>query len=176
MRRRRRRRWKRSIAVLAVIVAVAALGLRFYFGRDAEDALREGEQVDFAHLALAQRGNVFLMCPSEPAMCNQPADAASPVFAIDATRLRDRWLEVVAREPRVHLVMADGERRHLVYIQHSAFFRFPDIVTVEFVPLGAERSTLAVLSRSRYGSMDMGVNAERVRRWVNLLVAVTGSG
>lgn len=169
-----RRRWLRLIALwLVLAIAAALLGARLYFGRDAEDQLQAGEQVDFAHLDLPERDNVYLLCPAVPPLCNISADATSPVFAIDPVRLRDRWLEMVAAEPRVRQVASDAGRRHLVFIQHSAFFRFPDVVTVEFLPVGQTRSTLAVLSRSRYGHGDFGVNAARVQAWLVKLRAVS---
>ena len=177
MPRRDRRRWMRLMLVwLVLAVVVALVSARLYFGRDAEDQLRAGEQVDFAHLDLPSRSNVYLMCPADPLICNVTADEASPTFALDPARLRDRWLEMVASEPRVHLAAAAKDRQHLVFIQHSAFFRFPDIVTVEFLPTGNGHSTLAVLSRSRYGHGDFGVNASRVGAWIAKLKAATASG
>jgi uncharacterized protein (DUF1499 family) len=161
---------------LVLVLAVAALGARLYFGRDAEDQLRAGEQVDFAHLDLPTRGNVYLLCPADPLICNLKADEASPTFSVDPSRLRDRWLEMVAAEPRVRLVGEEKDRRHLAFIQHSFFFRFPDIVTVEFLPTGNGHSTLALLSRSRYGESDFGVNAARVGAWIAKLKALTESG
>ena len=176
-RRRRGRRWVRLMLLwLVLVVAIAALAARFYFGRDAEDKLRAGELVDFAHLDLPSRGNVYLMCPADPLICNLKADEASPVFPVDPARLRDRWMEMAEKEPRVRRVGAVKDRQHLVYIQHSFFFRFPDIITVEFLPTGNGHSTLALLSRSRYGEGDFGVNAARVGAWIAKLKALTESG
>ena len=175
--RRRGRRWVRLMLLwLVLVVAGAALAARFYFGRDAEDQLRAGETVDFAHLDLPSRDNVYLMCPAEPLICNLKADAASPVFPVDPARLRDRWMEMAAAEPRVRLISTAKDRQHLVYIQHSFFFRFPDIITVEFLPTGNRHSTLALLSRSRYGKGDFGVNAARVDAWIAKLKALTETG
>ena len=175
--RRRGRRWVRLMLLwLVLVIAVAALAARFYFGRDAEDQLRAGEPVDFAHLDLPSRDNAYLMCPADPLICNVKADEASPVFPVDPARLRERWMEMAAAEPRVRLVSGDKDRQHLVYIQHSFFFRFPDIITVEFMPTGNSHSTLALLSRSRYGKADFGVNAARVGAWIAKLKALTESG
>lgn len=174
---RRHRRWLRLMLLwLALAVAVASLGARLYFGRDAEDQLRAGETVDFAHLDLPSHGNAYLVCPADPLICNVKADEASPTFSVDPARLRDRWVEMLAAEPRVHLVSAEKGRQHLVFIQHSFFFRFPDIINVEFFPAGNGGSTLAMLSRSRYGEYDFGVNAVRVGAWIAKLKAVTESG
>jgi uncharacterized protein (DUF1499 family) len=161
---------------LVLAVAVAALAARLYFGRDAEDQLRPGEKVDFAHLDLPSRSNAYLVCPADPLICNLKADEASPTFAVDPARLRDRWLEMVAAEPRVHLVSAERDRQHIVFVQHSFFFHFPDIVTVEFLPTGNGGSTFAMLSRARYGEIDFGVNAARASAWIAKLKAVTEAG
>jgi uncharacterized protein (DUF1499 family) len=175
-RHRRGRRWFRLMLLwLVMAVAIGALAARFYFGRDAEDQLHAGEQADFAHLDLPSRENVYLMCPADPLICNLKADEASPTFPVDPARLRDRWMEMAGAEPRVRLVDTEKDRLHLAYIQHSFFFRFPDIITVEFLPTGNGRSTLALLSRSRYGKGDFGVNAARVGAWIAKLKALTES-
>ena len=176
-RRRGRRRWLRlTMLWLVLAIGIAALGARFYFGREAEDRLRAGEQVDFAHLDLPSRDNAYLMCPADPLICNVKADEASPTFPVDAAHLRDRWMEMAAAEPRVTFVSGEKDRLHLVYIQHSFFFRFPDVITVEFLPTGNGRSTLALLSRARYGKGDFGVNAARVGAWIAKMKALTEAG
>jgi uncharacterized protein (DUF1499 family) len=43
---------------------------------------------------------------------------------------------------------------------------------VEFVPLGPDRSSLALYSRSRYGEYDFAKNRKRVERWLFLLEKV----
>jgi uncharacterized protein (DUF1499 family) len=157
---------------LGVVLAVAALGLalRLYLGRDAESRLRPGEAVAFDAPPPAAP-NAFLACP--PGRCG--ADAAeSPVFDMAWEQLRERWRELIALQPRVELVSADPGRRRLVYVQRSALLRFPDVVTVEFVGLGAGRSSLFLYSRSRYGRVDFGINRGRVTGWLSLLRRMTG--
>jgi uncharacterized protein (DUF1499 family) len=173
-RRRRGRHWVRvTLRWLLLVVAVAVLAARFYFGRDAEDRLRAGEQVDFAHLDLPSRDNAYLMCPADPLICNVKADEASPIFAVGPALLRDRWLEMTSAEPRVRLVSTGPDRVHFVFIQRSFFFQFPDVINVEFLPTGNGGSTLVLLSRARYGESDFGVNRARVGAWVTKLKAVT---
>ncbi|HTZ78364.1 MAG TPA: DUF1499 domain-containing protein [Stellaceae bacterium] len=166
------RRWRAMVLTLVVIVAAALLGVRLYMSRAVEDGLQPGEQVDFARLALGARDNVYLLCPREPAICSAPPDGASPVFALGAMALRDRLLQMVAEEPRVRLISEDAAHRHLVFIARSVLLRFPDIVTVEILPMGPGQSTLAILSRSRYGRSDFGVNRRRVEAWIAKLKAV----
>jgi uncharacterized protein (DUF1499 family) len=76
---------------------------------------------------------------------------------------------VISGEKRVEAIAADPDDRRFVYIHHSPTFRFPDIITVEFVPLGPNRSSIAIYSRSRYGHYDFGKNRKRVGKWMFLL-------
>ena len=59
----------------------------------------------------------------------------------------------------------------IVLVQRSRIFRFPDTVTVQLFPLPDGGSTLAIYSHSNYGRSDLGVNADRVRRWLVLIEA-----
>jgi len=167
--------WVRWVLGLALLAGIALGGLRLYLGRDEETRLRPGEAADFARLDVGRRGNVYLLCPSEPAICSQPADATSPVFAMSVDRLYVLVRDMLASEDRLSRVSEDAERHRLVLIQRSPVMRFPDIITIELIPLDGERSTLAILSRSRYGRSDFGVNAARVKRLIEKLQAAAGS-
>jgi uncharacterized protein (DUF1499 family) len=76
---------------------------------------------------------------------------------------------VIAEQPRVTATRRDGVARQFEYVQRSRVLRFPDVITVQLIPLGPDRSTLAVYSRSRYGRSDFGVNRRRVEDWLTRL-------
>ena len=149
--------------LLAVGMAVIAAGfaLRMYLGRPAEDRLAQDEVVSIADLHRPLARPSFLACP--PGYC-AAADMESPIFPMPWDQLREYWKEIA--EVAAITVVSEFEHRRAVYIQHSPIFRFPDIVTVEFVALGPERSSVAVYSRSRYGGYDFGTNRKRVERWL----------
>ena len=149
--------------VLAALSAAAVIvvGLRLYMGRVAEDQLRPGEDVAIAALRGPLAANAFLACP--------------PVFAVSADRLAEYWTQMIAAEPRLVQVAAEPGQRRSVLIQRSALFRFPDLVTVEFVALAPDRSSLALYSRARYGRSDFGVNRRRVLRWLSRLPQIAGA-
>ena len=92
--------------------------------------------------------------------------ATSPIFDVDADRLAAALRAVVAGEPRVTLRRSDEATRQSEYVARSRVFRLPDIVTVQLVPLGPDRSSLAIYSRARYGAYDFGVNRRRVEAWL----------
>ena len=69
-------------------------------------------------------------------------------------------------------MVSEFEHRRTVYIQRSPIFGFPDIVTVKFVGLGPERSSVAVYSRSGYGGYDFAKTHKRIERWLFVLQEV----
>lgn len=164
---------RRTMTVLAAAVlapAVLGLALRIYMGREAEDRLAPSEAVSIATLRSPLPQPSFLACPR--GYCSALEAVTSPVFGLRWDRLHSFWTEVISREQRVVAVAADPESSRFIYIQHSPTFRFPDIITVEFVRLGPDRSSIAIYSRSRYGELDFGKNRKRVERWLALLERV----
>jgi uncharacterized protein (DUF1499 family) len=157
-----------ALLVVGLAVIIAGLALRLYMGRPAEDRLAPDEVVSIAELRQPLPRPSFLACP--PGYC-AAADIASPVFDMPWDQLREYWKEMIA-ENRAMLVVSEFEHLRAVYIQHSPIFRFPDIITVEFVALASERSSVAVFSRSRYGKYDFAKNRKRVERWLFLLQEV----
>ena len=138
-----------------------------YLGRPAESRLAPDEAVSIGDLSRPLARPSFLACP--PGYC-AAADMPSPIFNMPWDQLREYWKEIV--EVAAIRVVSEFEHRRVVYIQRSPVFGFPDIVTVEFVALGPELSSLAVYSRSRYGGYDFAKNRKRVQRWLSLLQQV----
>jgi uncharacterized protein (DUF1499 family) len=155
-----------GLAVVALVVVGLGLAVRLCLSRDAEIALRPEERVVIRELGDPLPGNSFLACP--PGYCAAAA-APSPVFALPAERLADVWRRMLAAEPEVFPVASDPEAHRFTVIQRTRLLHFPDIVTVEFVALGPDRSSLAVYSRARYGRGDLGTNRKRVMRWLSRL-------
>ena len=151
------------IAAIAVLLAVTVIAGR---ERMLEFVLGPVEfmAIDFATLKKTPKPNQYLVCP--PNFCAEKPDRESPEFEFGAATLSARWQAMAARQPRTSQTASDPASRQIEYVQRSWLFRFPDTVTVQFVPLGAGRSTLAVYSRSHYGHSDMGVNAKRVETWL----------
>ncbi len=158
-----------SIGVLFVVIVAAVLIFTSFGERPltALFAVGDVEAVDFAELKLTDKPNQFLMCP--PGLCDADPHADSPVFDVSVEQLRERWREVLAVQPRVELLVEDEEGQQFDYVQRSARFRFPDIITVRFISVSSSQSTLAIYSRSIFGKSDLGVNRERIETWLKIL-------
>jgi uncharacterized protein (DUF1499 family) len=151
------------LLAIGLAILLPGLGLRIYMGSGAEDRLAPQEAVSITELRSPLPRTSFLACP--PDYCSVSAAVVSPEFDMPWDRLRDYWIEMISNERRVVRVAEFAPRRY-VYIQQTPVFRFPDIITVEFVPLGPSRSSIAMYSRSRYGQYDFAKNRKRVERWL----------
>ena len=124
--------------------------------------------MDFQTLVLTSwKRNQYLVSPNN--YCSARAHMASPTFDLSVEELRERWMTMIASQPRVETRKADDAAMQYEFIQRTKLMRFPDIITVRFIPLEQRRSTLAVYSRSRYGRRDFGVNKDRVLAWLEAL-------
>ncbi len=93
-------------------------------------------------------------------------DDTSPTFDVPASELAAAFDEVATGDHRVILLAGSAAEGYVTYVQRSALMGYPDYVSVRFVEIDEAHSALAVFSRARYGSGDLGVNEKRVRRWV----------
>jgi uncharacterized protein (DUF1499 family) len=125
--------------------------------------------VDFATLVRPSSPNTYLVCPKD--RCAAAPDEEGPIYAVPAAQLFERTRTLLAAEPRTEVVQDQPQILRLVLVQRSAFFRFPDTVTLQVFPLPDGGSALAVYSQSNYGYGDFGVNKDRVRAWIGLLDA-----
>ena len=125
--------------------------------------------VDFATLVRPSSPNTYLVCPKD--RCAAVPDEAGPIYAVPAAQLFERARTLLAAEPRTEVVQDQAQTFRLVLVQRSAFFRFPDTITLQVFPLPDGTSTLAIYSQSNYGYGDFGVNKDRVRRWIGLIEA-----
>ena len=164
-----------TLAALAGLVILVALAL-IIVGREQLLEVVFGpidrSPVDFATIDTIGRENTYLVCP--PDLCGQDPDRASPVFPVPATDLRNQWFSMIGGQPRIDWIASDEEILQYDFVQRTRLMRYPDSITVRFLPLEAGRSTLAIYSRSHYGRSDFGVNKERIDAWLAALGAPNG--
>lgn len=161
--------WLVLAAVAAVVFLAAYAGIK---GRKQVWALIFGpvkrERVVFEELRLPASPNQYLVCP--PGFCrNAKPHAEAPVFEMPPQQLRERWMERIATLPLVERLGSDAALEQYDFEALTPLARFPDTITVRFLPAGEGRSTLAIYSRSHYGRNDFGANSKRIQAWLALL-------
>lgn len=157
---------------LVALCVAFAVGLLFWLKRDALwDSLAASTnqgQLALAELQPRASPNDYLVCPRT--LCvSRDADATAPIYDIPVDTLRREAVKQWEGEANLSLVYRSGDGLQVRYIQRSRVLRFPDLVSVQFVPLTGRSSTLAVHSRSLIGYYDFGANRERVNRWIGRL-------
>ena len=161
--------WLMWAAVAVAMFLAAYAGLK---GRKQFWALIFGpvkrERVVFEELRLRGSPNQYLVCP--PGLCrNAEPHAEAPLFEMPPQALRERWMERIGALPLVEQVGSDPAAEQYDFEALTPLARFPDTITVRFLPAGDGRSTLAIYSRSHYGRNDFGANAKRIKAWLDLL-------
>ena len=167
------RRFLRSLLIIVVGIAIAVTAL-IWEGTTLESILAVGDVpvVDFATVQRGPDPNQYLLCPK--GMCAAETDGEAPVFDVPIEQLQVAWDEMLAEQPRLQVVRREVTNMQIDYVQRTRLLRFPDLVTVRFVPIDDMHSTLAIFSRSVYGKGDMGVNRIRVEEWLARLKAKVG--
>jgi hypothetical protein len=167
------RRFLRALLIIVIGIVIAAAAL-IWEGTTLESMLYVGDVpvIDFATLQRDSVPNKYLLCPK--GMCQAETDGEAPVFDVPIERLQVAWDEMLAEQPRLQLLRRDVTNIQIDYVQRTRLLRFPDLVTVRFVPIDDGHSTVAIYSRSVWGKGDMGVNRTRVEEWLARLKARVG--
>ena len=147
-----------AVLAIAILMIVEGGALKSIF------AVGDIPHINFASLERNSKPNQFVVCP--PGLCPAKVDVDSPTFEVHVERLEAVWHEIASSEPRVELADKDDARRLRNYVQRAEIMRYPDIITVQFMPDKGGGSTLAIYSRSIYGYSDFGVNKRRVTNWL----------
>ena len=153
--------------VAVIITAIFALRMTPWW----DGLLPPGDHrpVRFETLVLTPKSNQYLVCP--PDLCTEAkAHRESPQFDRTADDLRAAFETGVLGSDAVTKMASSEDTLDMVV--RTPFVRWPDWVTVRFIPLGENRSTLAIYSRSVYGRSDFGADERRVTDWLARLSAL----
>lgn len=111
----------------------------------------EIQPTEFAALILSPDPNQFLVCPEN--YCSVTPHMISPHYSMPVEILRQRWMALISTEPRMTTGLSDLAKNQYEFIQRSQFMHFPDSITVQFISLNNDASTVAIYSRSHWKSV-----------------------
>jgi uncharacterized protein (DUF1499 family) len=95
-------------------------------------------------------------------------DLAALKAAVPVTKAFDQALHVAQSMPGWTIIAADAETGHIEASQQSRWFRFTDDIVIR-VSNDVAGSRIDVRSTSRQGRSDYGVNATRIRAYLDAL-------
>ena len=129
--------------------------------------------VDPATAERTGKPNDYLVAPEGTTAA--PVDRVLGVLGESPAAVMARLDAVARAAPRTEVVAGTPEELFVTYVQRSKWIGFPDYVSVKAVPVEGGGS-LIVWSRARYGYSDLGVNADRVERWLAEMGEARGRG
>ena len=159
---RRYRRWMLFVLIPLLVIGVLAAGASIAIRRASDDPAQW--HLDPLTAPTPSTPNSYRVAPSGERI---DRDADAPTFSVPVADLAATFDAVALGDDRVEVLAGSASDGFVTYVQRSAFFAFPDYVSVRFIEADGGGSTLAVFSRSRYGQSDLGVNKKRVTRWLD---------
>lgn len=147
------------VGIAAAVALVVAGGIAFVRLTPDDAGL---QHVDPLAAARTGKPNDVLLAPVGTSGADRPA----PVWQGSPRALMEALHEVATAAPRVRLLAGGPGELFATYVQRSSIVGYPDYVSVRALPAGDGTATLAVYSRSRWGTSDFGVNAGRVSAWL----------
>lgn len=117
---------------------------------------------DFSRLRLRKNRNQYLVAPR-----SHTADAphrVAPIFDRPVHQLAGDFRRHALTEPGVAMTDISIDGRMLELIHRSRVFKVSTRISAIFLPVGDDRSTLAVYSRSKYARR--GTNRRRIDGWL----------
>jgi uncharacterized protein (DUF1499 family) len=151
------------VIVLGVLAAVAVIAAVMIRRLDHDAGVWH---VDPLTAPTPSTPNSYRVAPADSVI---EADAVAPVFQTSTPELAAKFERIARESGNVDVVGGSPESGFVTYVQTSSMFAFPDYISVKFIEIDANTSTLAVFSRSRLGQSDLGVNKKRIIAWLDQL-------
>lgn len=125
--------------------------------------------VDPLAVEMSTSPNDYRVAPGE--LATGRVDREAPVYDERAIILAQAWDDFVLSQQDVVRIAGLPSELMMTYVQRTPRLKIPDYISVKFIDLGENRTTIAIYSRSRYGYGDMGVNKARIEGWIKTLEA-----
>lgn len=93
---------------------------------------------------------------------------ATCLLPTDPKAILNALVSVALAADRTTTLAGTPEAGRMTWISRSRLMGYPDYITAQVTPT-ANGTRLDILSRQRFGSKDMGVNAARLRQWLAAL-------
>jgi hypothetical protein len=122
--------------------------------------------MDMAKIERPATPNTFL---AGPAGMTPAPGVVTEEQNLSASVLYEKVRVLFGAQPRTFVAAEYPDQLQIHYVVRSKLMNYPDLVTVQVNAVGADRSTLAIWSRSVYGRSDFGVNRDRTKAWLALL-------
>ncbi|MCB2135535.1 MAG: DUF1499 domain-containing protein [Rhodobacteraceae bacterium] len=151
-----------AFALLLLIVAGGMAYIRLAPSDPARWHVDPGYAIEFGGLTTFPPGRDSVV-PVEGG-----AHAMITLFETSSAEALSELDAIAVASPRTRRLAGTPEEGRMTWITRSAIFGFPDYTTAEVRPLGP-MVNIDIYARLRFGRSDRGVNAARLRDWLEKL-------
>jgi uncharacterized protein (DUF1499 family) len=120
-------------------------------------------RMDTTHITRPASPNTALAAPD--GFTPRP-DIVTRRYPVPPARLYAAIVATARAQPRTYSAAEYPDSLQANFVVRSAVFNFPDLVTAQVQPAGADQSTIVLYSRSVYGYSDLGANRARLQAWL----------
>ena len=145
-----------GVGGLFVLIALLYIVVGFERVWSAMAGKPSSEIIQVATIKNTAKPNQYLVCPND--FCDEKSDRISPVFDASVDRLQAVMAEIERNDANFSKVNSDDGDRRQKYIMRSPFWRFPNLISIEYIPLENDQSTIAIYAQAQLGQSDLGAN------------------
>jgi len=156
-----------KLVLMFLVIGVVLLGYLGIFMISTAPHEPDVWHVDPLIVESSETPNSYRMAPE--GLTEKRIDIISPIYSENALTIAQAFDEFALRQRSTVRIAGFPAELMMTYVQRTERLKFPDYISIKFIDLGDNTSTIAVYSRSRYGYADQGVNKARVDRWVKTL-------
>ena len=114
------------------------------------------EIVEIAKVQKTPKPNQYLVCPQD--FCKENIDRSSPVFNAPIDKIRQVLASFESKDAHLTKVNTNPDGTREKYIMRSPFWKFPNLISVEYIPLENGQSTIAIYAQAQLGQSDFNAN------------------
>jgi len=126
-------------------------------------------RVDISSMETRISTNTDLVAPESFTSCSPPPRMTAKVFDCSPVELRNKFFTMVKSQPSTGYLSGDDDNLTYAFVQTTPIMKYPDVISVQFLPSGQGQSSLAIFSASILGQSDLGKNKARVDDWLSKL-------
>lgn len=150
------------LGYLALAIALLAIGFLAYVRFAGHDPAVW--HVDPVTAPTPETPNSYRVVP--PGSTVPASGRVSPTYSATPAELMTAFEAHALAQPDTIRLAGSSAEGFTTFVQRTPTVKYPDYISVRAVPAGEGQSALVILSRSRYGKSDMGVNKARIDDWL----------
>jgi uncharacterized protein (DUF1499 family) len=156
----------RLLVKLSFILPAVALALLLAFRGTGVTGIPLPKPMDITAIVRPDTPNTALAAPAD---FTPKPDITTNRYDLPASTLYAAVIATAQTQRRTFLLIRYDDLLQAHFVARSAVFGFPDLIAVQVLKDGADRSRLVLWSRSVYGVSDFGVNRQRLNAWLAAL-------